>query len=128
MAMTGRNPWAVLRVAEGAPYEEIQRAFRRRVKQTHPDSGGHAVEFAAVVEAFEAVRTPAAPVAGPTRRRSTPYDIWTRPFPSGHSWGEDVRPLHAARFSADGEVSGGPGADFTAVLHDEVEKVLAASA
>jgi curved DNA-binding protein CbpA len=54
--MTGRNPWAVLCVAEGAPYQEIQRAFRRRVKETHPDSGGEASEFATVVEAFDVVR------------------------------------------------------------------------
>jgi DnaJ domain len=77
--MTGRNPWAVLCVAEGAPYQEIQRAFRRRVKETHPDSGGEASEFATVVEAFDVVRRS---VPSPHRRRParpTPYDGWLRP-------------------------------------------------
>ena len=43
--MTGRNPWAVLGLAEDASYEDIQRAYRGKVKQTHPDRGGAASDF-----------------------------------------------------------------------------------
>ena len=63
--MTGRNPWVVLGVPEDSPYDEIQRAYRRRVKQTHPDSGGDACQFATVVRAFDAVRQPLRPRRDP---------------------------------------------------------------
>jgi curved DNA-binding protein CbpA len=53
--MTGRNPWVVLGVAEDALHYEVQRAHRRRVKQTHPDRGGDGAQFAAVAQAFEAL-------------------------------------------------------------------------
>src|SRR5580698_2004832 len=75
--MTGRNPWAVLGLAEDAPYEEIQRAYRRKVKQTHPDRGGAADEFRAVANAVKDLRR-----LGPPRPAATlpsPYDRWLRP-------------------------------------------------
>ena len=122
--MTGRNPWAVLRVAEGAPYLEIQRAYRRRVKQTHPDSGGDAVDFATVVEAFEAVRYLATVGKSPVRSRPTPYDSWTRPFRPVRSWSEDDLGTH--QFSADdATILHLPGSDFTSVLENEMAKALA---
>jgi len=127
--MTGRNPWVVLCVAEDAPYEEVQRAFRRRVKQTHPDRGGNAGEFAAVMEAFEDVRKvrPALPRKGSDRR--TPYDPWLEaPFPKG-SFTDDHRP--APRISAR-PAGGAPtppaplgDSDFSAVLLREMSKALA---
>lgn len=35
--------------------EEIKKAYRKRAKETHPDTGGHAQEFMAVKAAFEAL-------------------------------------------------------------------------
>ena len=96
--MTGRNPWAVLCVAEGAPYQEIQRAFRRRVKETHPDIGGEASEFATVVDAFDVVRRsdPSHHRWRPTR--PTPYDGWLRPCPpTGSRIDENRPPLRIVR-------------------------------
>jgi len=89
-AMTGRNPWVVLGVTEDTPYQEVQRAFRRRVKRTHPDGGGDAAEFAAIVQAFDVVRR-----ARPSECRRSPalptlYDTWLHPLPSTRSWTEDA--------------------------------------
>jgi len=77
--MTGRNPWAVLGVAEDAPHHEVQHAYRRRVKHTHPDSGGDAGEFAAVVAAFETICSlRPAPHRHQSPRRPAPYDRWVQ--------------------------------------------------
>jgi hypothetical protein len=75
--MTGWNPWAVLGLAEDASYEDVQRAYRGKVKQTHPDRGGAAGDFRAVADAVEHLRRlrPQRPAA------TTPsqYDRWLRP-------------------------------------------------
>ena len=129
--MTGRNPWAVLCVAEDAPYQDVQRAFRRRVKQTHPDGGGSADEFASVVQAFAAVRQNLprqAPreTCGRPATRPTPYDGWLRPCRPMGSWSDDGGTAHAgpgpaaAAWSAPTAVSDG---EFTAILHDEMAKM-----
>jgi hypothetical protein len=125
--MTGRNPWAVLCVAEGAPYQEIQRAFRRRVKETHPDSGGEASEFATVVEAFDVVRRS---IPAPHRRRParpTPYDGWLRPCrPTGSKIDEGRPSPTTSTGSAAGwapRVVGSETSEFASVLVDEMSKV-----
>lgn len=124
--MTGRNPWAILGVAEDATYPEVQRAYRRRVKQTHPDSGGDADEFATVVHAFHAVR-----VVTPLRRcqppaRPTPYDSWLTSTPSTRSWTERAYPTQrvpnapgSSRVVVTGPAVGG---GFAAVLGDEMAR------
>ncbi len=118
--MTGRNPWVVLGVPEDSPYEEIQRAYRRRVKQTHPDGGGDACEFATVVRAFDAVRQPLRPRRHHTTTTGpTPYDRWLRPAVPAVSWPDDewlapVVPLL-------------PADDFDAVLVREMSKARAAA-
>jgi len=128
--MTGRNPWVVLGVAEDAPYQEVQRAYRRRVKQTHPDRGGDAGEFASVVEAFEVVRD-----ARPLQHRRgpscpTPYDRWLRPYCPPRSWTDDDRQVPLASRPAGWAKPPGrpPGSDFTSVLLGEMSKVRAAPA
>jgi hypothetical protein len=88
--MTGRNPWAVLGVAEDTPVDEVQRAFRRRVKQTHPDVGGDASELASVVQAFDSIRNdlPARPRR--VRGQATAYDKWIQPTRPTGLWAYDV--------------------------------------
>jgi len=125
--MTGRNPWVVLCVAEDAPYHEVQRAFRRRVKQTHPDGGGDALEFARVVEAFDAVRQ-TLPVQD--RRwpiRPTPYDRWLGPSRPMETWKDDDRrgsarchPPLDDKTAADAQPEDD---DFTTILHREMSRV-----
>jgi hypothetical protein len=121
--MTGRNPWAVLRVAEGAPYDEIQRAFRRRVKQAHPDAGGDAREFASVMQAYDVVRN-----AAPSQRidNSSPYDSWLRPAGTPQWWNDDgdLVPV-ASGFWTEGSLRPQEmleRSDFSSVLRHEMAK------
>jgi curved DNA-binding protein CbpA len=50
------SPYDVLLVAPDADEEEIERAYRERVKEAHPDQGGSVDEFRAVREAYEALQ------------------------------------------------------------------------
>jgi len=128
--MTGRNPWVVLGVPEDAPYHQIQRQFRRRVKQTHPDNGGDASDFAAVVEAVEAVRQ-----AMPLQYRRcpaspTPYDGWLRPCRPMKVWGDEGHPVPAESCGFAGTWATPPVessvSDFADVLFSEISKIDAA--
>ncbi|MDL5361626.1 ferredoxin Fer [Halalkalicoccus sp. NIPERK01] len=51
------SPFEVLRIDPGADEEEVDRAFRRRVMEAHPDQGGSAREFRSVVAAYEALKS-----------------------------------------------------------------------
>jgi ferredoxin len=48
-----KSPFDVLRIDSDADEEEIEAAYRERVKQAHPDHGGSAEEFRAVKTAYE---------------------------------------------------------------------------
>lgn len=118
--MPGWNPWMVLCVPEDASYPEVQRSFRRMVKTTHPDGGGDARSFDAVVRAFADIRRrhPSEPAPRPLRlAASTPYDSWLRPAPPASSWSDD------GGRKDDGVTVTSPGSDFSAVLLDEMAKV-----
>jgi len=52
------TPYEVLRVASTATTDELKSAYRRRLRETHPDTGGDAVSFSAVQEAWERIGTP----------------------------------------------------------------------
>ena len=54
------DAYEVLGVSAKASQDELRRAYRRRLRQTHPDTGGIAQEFTAVQVAWEKVGTPAA--------------------------------------------------------------------
>ncbi len=49
------SPYEVLGVSPSATADELRRAYRRRLRETHPDTGGDAVEFTAVQRAWERV-------------------------------------------------------------------------
>jgi curved DNA-binding protein CbpA len=54
-----RDLYAVLGVAATATDRELAAAFRRRVREVHPDApGGDGDRFAAVVAAYELLRDP----------------------------------------------------------------------
>ncbi|WP_254839222.1 J domain-containing protein [Natronomonas marina] len=46
----------VLGLSSGADEEAVRRAYRRRVKEVHPDQGGDEEEFQRVQEAYDAAR------------------------------------------------------------------------
>ena len=50
-------PFDVLGVAPDAEDAEIERAYRRRAKEAHPDQGGSIEEFQRVKAAYEAIRS-----------------------------------------------------------------------
>ena len=52
------NPYEVLGVAASASDDELRRAFRRALRETHPDTGGDPNRFNAVQLAWERVSTP----------------------------------------------------------------------
>src|SRR5690606_7749474 len=49
------SPYEVLGVPATAGDDELRRAYRRRLRETHPDAGGRADEFHAVQRAWELV-------------------------------------------------------------------------
>jgi curved DNA-binding protein CbpA len=74
------DPYRILGLSRGASPEEIRRAYRRLVKENHPDSAGEKAlpRFLAIQAAYEALE------AGPSRRagdrpsasRPTPREPW----------------------------------------------------
>lgn len=52
------SPYEVLGVAASVSHEELRRAFRRALRETHPDTGGDPKRFNAVQLAWELVSTP----------------------------------------------------------------------
>lgn len=72
----------MLGVTEQASHADLRRALRRRLRETHPDTGGTAAEFHLVQWAWELVGTPEARAAydsGARRSESTP--TWAPPAP-----------------------------------------------
>lgn len=49
------SPFDILGIESDADDAEIERAYRRRVKEAHPDHGGSASEFQAVYAAYEEI-------------------------------------------------------------------------
>ncbi|RFA21065.1 DnaJ domain-containing protein [Subtercola boreus] len=72
-----RTPYEVLGVSPRSTDDELRRAYRRLLRETHPDTGGSAAEFHAVQAAWEQVGSEAERAAydsGAGARRSAPDD------------------------------------------------------
>jgi hypothetical protein len=71
-----RDPYKVLGVRPGASSEELHDAYRRLVKEHHPDRNGGSAEstkrFQEIQEAYEAVRSGRAGPRPRTRTRTAP--------------------------------------------------------
>ncbi|MDO9397963.1 MAG: DnaJ domain-containing protein, partial [Herbiconiux sp.] len=52
------TPYEVLGVDAAVSNEELRRAYRRLLRETHPDTGGDAARFVAVQRAWERIGTP----------------------------------------------------------------------
>jgi hypothetical protein len=78
----------VLGVHVGASDDELRRAYRQKLRETHPDTGGDAEEFDRVQRAWEQVGTPEARAAydsgtpTPARADDTPTRSWAPTAPS----------------------------------------------
>lgn len=57
------SAYEVLRVDASATEDDLRRAYRLRLRQTHPDTGGDAAQFVQVQRAWELVGTPEARAA-----------------------------------------------------------------
>ncbi len=64
------SPYEVLGVPATASDDELRRAYRRRLRETHPDAGGLAIDFHAVQEAWELVGSPDARAGYDARGRA----------------------------------------------------------
>ncbi len=51
------DPFLVLGVERGASWEEIRRAYLRRVREVHPDKGGDVEEYLKVQESYEKLKS-----------------------------------------------------------------------
>jgi len=56
------DPYEILGVHPNVPQSDIRDAYRRKAKESHPDTGGDPVAFRAVQGAWEALGTPEARV------------------------------------------------------------------
>ncbi|CAN5137973.1 hypothetical protein BH11ACT3_BH11ACT3_17790 [soil metagenome] len=54
------SPYETLGVSASATDDQLRRAYRRKLRETHPDSGGVAAQFHAVQHAWELIGTPEA--------------------------------------------------------------------
>ncbi|MDQ1570507.1 MAG: hypothetical protein QOF79_1181 [Actinomycetota bacterium] len=66
------TPYEVLGVRATASESELRRAYRKRLRETHPDTGGRATEFTAVQLAWEKVGTATARAAYDGGRSTAP--------------------------------------------------------
>ncbi|MFB6080989.1 MAG: ferredoxin Fer [Haloferacaceae archaeon] len=77
------SPFEILRIDPGADEGEIDRAFKRRVKEAHPDQGGSVREFQLVTAAYEELTSEGSADVGPDvgsdedpRRAGAGADRW----------------------------------------------------
>jgi len=95
-----RTPYEVLGVTADATEIELRAAYRRRLRQTHPDTGGLAVEFHAVQAAWELV--------GTTEARAA-YDGGLAPVGEGRTTWAPAPPPHRRDTRAQTRSYGHPG-------------------
>jgi curved DNA-binding protein CbpA len=106
------TPYEVLRVAASATDEQLRRAYRKRLRETHPDTGGAAAEFTAVQLAWEKIGTASARAL---------YDSGRTPSSSHQTF--EARPTAQRRDTRPGARSyGHPGGwrreRFLALIHE----------
>ncbi|MFS0853550.1 DnaJ domain-containing protein [Microbacterium sp. 179-I 3D4 NHS] len=86
------SAYEVLGVAADIDDEALRRAYRLRLRETHPDTGGDAAVFIRVQHAWELVGTPDARSSYDRRRGGDGGDAWRAPARSA----KDTRPRPAS--------------------------------
>lgn len=82
------SPYAVLGVTQNVDADELRRAYRLKLRETHPDTGGNATQFHLVQRAWEQVGTPEARAAYDSgsawdgHRNDSPERAWAPSEPS----------------------------------------------
>jgi hypothetical protein len=74
---SAKTPYEVLGVESSVSDEELRRAYRRLLRQTHPDVGGTAARFQAVQTAWERIGTPEDRARYDRQRYSSPDESFT---------------------------------------------------
>ena len=83
---TERSFYEILGVSDKATQDELRAAYRRLVKQSHPDVGGSAAIFDMVTEAYRTLEDPIRRAAYDASRR--PGSVPPPPRPDESSWQE----------------------------------------
>ncbi|WP_213814815.1 DnaJ domain-containing protein [Glaciihabitans sp. dw_435] len=96
------SPYDVLGVSPTSTMDELRRAYRKRLRETHPDTGGLAVEFHAVQLAWQRVGTPEDRASYDNQR--TPFEKFRTSYASPEAGAPSAA---AAGSSAPGASAGG---------------------
>lgn len=125
------SPFEILRVDPDASNEEIERAYRERVIETHPDQGGSISEFQLVRAAYEAILT-GAPLDGddgdptdsvdPGRRNASRVTYLNYEVLDDHGWTLEDNDLFGKASDADL-----PPSDYGRILVKPHESLLEAA-
>ena len=114
------SPYAVLGVHDDASASELRRAYRLRLRQTHPDTGGNANEFDRVQRAWEQVGEPEARAA---------YDnggqkVWNLENVPPRTWAPPAPNTRASNSRPQARTHGHPGGwyreQYLQLLHEWV--------
>lgn len=86
------TPYEVLGVSASASQDELRRAYRRLLRETHPDKGGNPARFIAVQAAWKRVGTPADRAAYGRGRAHRTEQSHSWATPSTRPRQQDTRP------------------------------------
>ena len=89
------TPYEVLGVSATASHAELRRAYRRLLRETHPDTGGNPARFHAVQKAWQRIGEPTARVTW-DKRHSTSFRPMDPTVPTGPPPAKRRRPEGSA--------------------------------
>ena len=89
------TPYEVLGVSATASHAELRRAYRRLLRETHPDTGGNPARFHAVQKAWQRIGEPTARVTW-DKRHSTSFRPMDPTVPTGPPPAKRQRPEGSA--------------------------------
>lgn len=101
-------PYKVLHLLPSASDNEIRSAYRKRALQTHPDKGGSAEAFRAVVAAFEVLIDPGRRIGFDVDMKKQQEEKMEKQFPKCPKWEEPREPRDSRRKGSRGSQSKDP--------------------
>lgn len=114
------SPYAVLGVPESASHSELRRAYRLKLRETHPDTGGDAAGFDRVQRAWEQVGTPEARAAYDNGTQK----IWNLDDAPPRTWAPPAPYTRASSSRPQARTHGHPGGwyreQYLQLLHEWV--------